>query len=103
MNILCPLRNNRLSSLPDGLSSCVQLRTIIIEHNQFTMLPPVLYQLKAMESILAANNQVWWATWGVGMRAGLMCVHGQIYNSVHVCVCARAGEWLTMGEPIGLN
>ena len=63
-------------SLPDGLSGCAQLRTVIIEHNQFTELPPVLYQLKAIESILAANNQVHgqggqhWGRGGVCVRVG---------------------------------
>ena len=50
--------NNLLEDLPSSLSSCSQLRSLIISFNRFTVLPPVLYDCSSLETLLASNNQI---------------------------------------------
>ena len=50
--------NNILEDLPSSLSSCSQLRSLIISFNCFTVLPPVLYDCSSLETLLASDNQI---------------------------------------------
>ena len=50
--------NNLLEDLPSSLSSCSQLRLLIISFNRFTVLPPVLYDCSSLETLLASDNQI---------------------------------------------
>ena len=50
--------NNLLEDLPSSLSSCSQLRLLIISFNRFTVLPPVLYDCFSLETLLASDNQI---------------------------------------------
>ena len=51
-------RNNHIRALPQELEKCSKIREIVLSYNQFAMLPPVLYSLKALENIIAHDNQV---------------------------------------------
>ena len=50
--------NNLLEDLPSSLSSCSQLRSLIISFNRFTVLPPVLYDCSSLQTLLASDNQI---------------------------------------------
>ena len=56
--IISLLRNNHLSSLPDELCTCSQIREMVIEFNRFACLPSVIYKLKKLETLFAGSNQV---------------------------------------------
>ena len=52
-------RNNQLKTLPSELARCGELRDLILSFNRFSKIPPVVYQLKKLEHIIADGNQVW--------------------------------------------
>ena len=52
-------RNNQLKSLPPELSQCGEIRDLVISFNHFPAVPPVIYQLKKLEHIIADGNQVY--------------------------------------------
>ena len=56
--ICCYCRNNRIKELPQELQCCSKLSEIVLSFNQFQKLPPVLYKIKALENIIASDNQV---------------------------------------------
>lgn len=49
---------NQLSDLPQELAQCPYLREINIAANRFKELPSCIYELKALEILVAADNQV---------------------------------------------
>ena len=51
-------RNNRIRDLPQELERCTKLSDVVLSFNLFQKLPPVLYTLKALENIIASDNQV---------------------------------------------
>ncbi|XP_013369852.1 PREDICTED: leucine-rich repeat-containing protein 40 isoform X2 [Chinchilla lanigera] len=53
-----PKRNNFLHSLPEEMKSLIRLQTINLSFNRFKVLPEVLYDIPALETILISNNQV---------------------------------------------
>ncbi|CAM9664616.1 unnamed protein product [Lampetra fluviatilis] len=52
------LRNNALSSLPNELEALCRLQSIIISCNRFREIPPVLYRVGTLETLLASDNQI---------------------------------------------
>lgn len=52
------LRNNLLCDLPSDLSSCQELREVILSFNRFTKLPTVLYSLPKLEILFANDNKI---------------------------------------------
>ncbi|KAM6305339.1 leucine-rich repeat-containing protein 40 [Aegotheles albertisi] len=52
------IRNNLLTSLPEGMEALARLQIINLSFNRFKVFPGVLYRLPALESILLSNNQV---------------------------------------------
>ncbi|XP_041359115.1 leucine-rich repeat-containing protein 40-like [Gigantopelta aegis] len=52
------LRCNTLSDLPHEMDVLDNLREITISNNRFTRLPPVLFELKKLEILFAADNKI---------------------------------------------
>ncbi|XP_032822010.2 leucine-rich repeat-containing protein 40 [Petromyzon marinus] len=52
------LRNNALSSLPNEMEALSRLQSIIISCNRFREIPPVLYRVGTLETLLASDNQI---------------------------------------------
>ena len=51
--------NNKLSDLPGEIGGLKHLREVILSVNQFQAIPECLYDCAKLETILIANNQVW--------------------------------------------
>ena len=51
-------RNNQLRGLPAELAQCQEIRDLVLSFNRFPEIPPVVYQLKKLEHIIADDNQV---------------------------------------------
>jgi Leucine-rich repeat (LRR) protein len=51
-------RNNHVSELPQELEACSRLSEVILSFNAFSEVPPVLYSMKSLETILASDNRV---------------------------------------------
>ena len=52
------LSSNHLSSLPDELRQITGLTSLDISHNNFNVMPPVVYRLEALHKFNAEKNQI---------------------------------------------
>ncbi|XP_060073682.1 leucine-rich repeat-containing protein 40-like [Ylistrum balloti] len=52
------LRNNSLSELPSDMESLENMRDVFLSYNRFTIIPPVLFELKKLEILFMDNCKV---------------------------------------------
>ena len=52
------LSSNHLSTLPDELRQVSGLTSLDISHNNFDVVPPVVYRLEALRKLNAEKNKI---------------------------------------------
>ena len=52
------LHDNQLETLPDSISTLTRMTKLNLSHNRLTALPPGIFSMLELHSLLASNNQV---------------------------------------------
>ena len=78
------LSSNHLSSLPDELRQITGLTSLDISHNNFNVMPPVVYRMEALHKLNAEKNEIKGQLLSIGVLVSGMVVKVLIWlNGVH--------------------